>query len=258
MNPLPEVDLGEDQTICQGTSVVLDAGSGFTSYLWSTGATGASIEAGEYGEYWVEVTDANTCSNRDTVFLTIDPWPVLTGINSGPSSVDTYPGLPSAFSSSPSTFATSYEWRLEPAEAGIISGSGLTGMVTWSTAYTGNAQVSVRGVNECGAGSYSQNYVVAVYSSQSIGEKTAITGIKLYPNPNDGIFVLQLTSRAEQEISFRISTSGGNQVLDSKESIPAGPYQKSFNLSTLPGGTYYLVISDSKGRMLSREQVVVQ
>jgi hypothetical protein len=258
MNPQPEVDLGADQTICQGTNVTFEAGNGFSSYLWNTGATGASIEAGEYGEYWVEVTDANNCSNRDTVFLTIDPLPVLAGIISGLSSVDNYLGLPSDYISSASTFATSYEWRLEPVEAGSISGTGLSAQVTWSSGFTGTALVSVRGVNECGVGPYSQNYPVAVYSSQGIGEKNAISGIKLFPNPNDGVFTLQLNSGKEQEIRLQISTSGGNQILESKENIPAGLYQKSFNLSTLPGGTYYLVISDIHGRMMSRLQVVVQ
>jgi hypothetical protein len=258
MLQLPVVNLGADQTICQGTSVVLNAGNGFTSYLWSTGATSASIEANEYGEYWVEVTDANNCSNRDTVFLTIDPLPVLTMITSGPSSVDNFLGLPSDFTSSASTYATSYEWRLEPVEAGSISGSGQTAQVTWSSGFTGTAQVSVRGVNECGAGPNSQTYPVSVYSSQGIGDKNVISGIKLFPNPNDGIFTLQLNSGKEQEIRMQISTSGGNKILESKEIIQAGLYQKNFNLSTLPGGTYYLVIIDSRGRMLSRQQVVVQ
>ncbi len=258
MNPKPEVDLGADQNFCQGTTVMLNAGNGFASYLWNTGATSASIEAAEHGEYWVEVTDANTCSNRDTVFLTMDPLPVLTGINSGPSSVDNYLGLPSDFTASASTFATSYEWKLEPAEAGSISGTGTASQVTWSSGYTGNAQVSVRGVNACGAGSYSQSYVVAVYSSQGIGENNPVSGIKLFPNPNDGLFVLQLNSGKEQEIKFQVTSSGGNMILESKESIPAGQYQKNFNLGNLPGGTYYLVISDTHGRMLSRQQVVVQ
>ena len=38
VTPLPTVDLGNDTTyICQGDSVLLDAGSGHTNYLWSTG-----------------------------------------------------------------------------------------------------------------------------------------------------------------------------------------------------------------------------
>jgi hypothetical protein len=256
--PKPVVDLGDDQNFCEGTSVTLNAGSGFDSYLWSTGGTGASINAGEPGEFWVEVTDANGCSNRDTILLTMDPLPVAQQITTGPSSVDNFLNPSSDFTSTEGTYATSYEWQLLPSEAGSISGSGVTGQVTWSSGFTGNAQVSVRGINNCGAGSYSQAYPVSVYSSQGIGEKDAISGIKLYPNPNDGIFILQLNARADQDVKFQITASGGSQILESKESIPAGLYQKNFNLSNLPGGTYYLMISDVHGRMLSRLQVVVQ
>ncbi len=260
MNQQPEVDLGADQNFCQGTSVILDAGSGFTSYLWNTGATSATIEADDNtsGEYWVEVTDANNCSNRDTIYLTIDPLPVLAGIQSGPSSVDNYLGLPSDYVASASTFATSNEWHLEPANAGSITGTELSAQVTWSAGYVGTANVTVRGINECGAGPNSQNYVVEVYSSQEIGEKQAISNIKLYPNPNDGNFILQFNSKTEQEMKFRITASGANQVLEIKENIPAGPYQRSFNLGTLPGGTYYLVIHDEQGRLMSRQQIIIQ
>jgi hypothetical protein len=85
-----------------------------------------------------------------------------------------------------------------------------------------------------------------------------ISGIKLFPNPNDGEFTLQLNSAKEQEISFQISSSGGSKIIDNKVSIPAGPYQKTFNLKTAPAGTYYLVIGDSHGRMINRQQIVVQ
>ena len=33
----PTVDLGNDVAICQGDSMLLDAGSGHTNYLWNTG-----------------------------------------------------------------------------------------------------------------------------------------------------------------------------------------------------------------------------
>jgi hypothetical protein len=258
MLPLPAVSLGPDQTFCEGTLVTLSSATGFVSYLWNTGETASSINAGEPGEYWVEVTDANSCSNRDTVVLTMDPLPAAPVITSGPSSVDNFLTPSSDFLSSASNYATSYEWRLDPAEAGSISGSTTSVQVTWSLGYTGTANLSVRGKNACGGGSFSGAYAVNVYSSQGIDEKNVISGIKLFPNPNDGIFTLQLNSAKEQQIRMQISTSGGNQILDSKESIPAGQYQKSFNLKTLPGGTYHLVISDSHGRMLSKLQVVVQ
>jgi hypothetical protein len=256
--PSPSVSLGDDQAFCEGTSVPLDAGAGFISYLWSTGETSSSINASQPGLVWVEVTDANSCSARDTVVLTMDPLPLAPNITSGPTSVDNFLVPASDFVSSASTYATAYEWALDPAGAGSISGNTTSAQVTWSSGFTGTANISARGKNDCGAGTYSQVYPVNVYTSQGIGEKDIISGIKLFPNPNDGVFTLKFNSAKEQEISFQISTSGGNKILDTRETIPAGLFQKNFNLKTVPGGTYYLVISDSHGKMINQQQIVVQ
>ncbi len=118
MVPKPVVNLGDNQTFCEGTSVTLDAGAGFTSYFWSTGATTQSVSVSTPGEYWVEVSDQNTCTARDTVVMTMDPLPVEPQVSSGPTTVDNYLNPTSDFISSVSTYATSYEWKLEPAEAG--------------------------------------------------------------------------------------------------------------------------------------------
>ncbi|MGQ1948801.1 Ig-like domain-containing protein [Geofilum sp. OHC36d9] len=84
-NSLPVVDLGDDVTITTAESVTLDAGEGFATYVWNDASidqtlvvNGASIEAGEY-EYSVLVTDANSCSNSDTIMVTTN---AATGINS--------------------------------------------------------------------------------------------------------------------------------------------------------------------------------
>ncbi len=39
----PQLDLGSDITLCEGDSVLIDAGAGWDSYLWSTGDQGQSI-----------------------------------------------------------------------------------------------------------------------------------------------------------------------------------------------------------------------
>ncbi len=69
-----------DQIICQNVkNAVLDAGSGFDSYLWSTGETTASISVGA-GNYWVDLT-FNGCVFRQYVTVTETPIPKITGID---------------------------------------------------------------------------------------------------------------------------------------------------------------------------------
>lgn len=61
------LDLGEDRVLCGMEEALLDAGSSFASYLWSTGAITQSIEVDESGTYSVEAIDF--CNNiySDTV-----------------------------------------------------------------------------------------------------------------------------------------------------------------------------------------------
>lgn len=59
--PTPAITAGGPLTFCDGDSVVLSALSGFTTYLWSTGAVGRSIVVRASGDYTVTVTDSNGC-----------------------------------------------------------------------------------------------------------------------------------------------------------------------------------------------------
>jgi len=60
-------DLGSDVFVCEG-SYVLDAGSGYDTYLWSTGETTQTITVTQTGEYSV----STPCSNTDAVFVTLN------------------------------------------------------------------------------------------------------------------------------------------------------------------------------------------
>ncbi|MGB3073772.1 MAG: gliding motility-associated C-terminal domain-containing protein [Chitinophagales bacterium] len=65
----PFVYLGQDTTICEGTSAVFDAGNGFASYYWNDGSDDKSIQASAEGMYWVKVSDLSGCSASDTIVI---------------------------------------------------------------------------------------------------------------------------------------------------------------------------------------------
>lgn len=72
--------LGPDTSYCGPK--LLDAGSGYSSYLWNTAATSQTLTANTTGYYMVTVSDGSVCSSRDTVLITINPMPnaVITGL----------------------------------------------------------------------------------------------------------------------------------------------------------------------------------
>jgi len=65
-------DLGPDTILATPISYLLDAGSGFTSYLWNDGSTGQTLTATAPGIYWVTVTGANGCSFTDSMEISLN------------------------------------------------------------------------------------------------------------------------------------------------------------------------------------------
>ncbi len=68
--PLPVINFGGDTILLySGASVNLNAGEGFTEYLWSTNATTPVITVSSGGNYWARVKDIHCCYNSDTVYV---------------------------------------------------------------------------------------------------------------------------------------------------------------------------------------------
>ncbi len=77
INTRPFTELGLDLQSCEGTSFTLDpnpASAGLT-FLWNTGSTDTSIIVNQTGTYSVIVSNGTNCTSKDTIDVTLNPYP---------------------------------------------------------------------------------------------------------------------------------------------------------------------------------------
>ncbi|RWW99645.1 T9SS type B sorting domain-containing protein [Flavobacterium cerinum] len=79
----PVITMPNAFAFCQNSSVTITAPAGFSSYLWSTGATSQAIVVSKAGSYTVtvyEVTGGTTCEATKTITVTESLKPKITHI----------------------------------------------------------------------------------------------------------------------------------------------------------------------------------
>jgi len=72
VSALPTLNLGNDSSLCLGDTLLLDAGSGWVSYLWQNGDTTQTLIATTQGTYWAAVTNASGCTKADTIEIALN------------------------------------------------------------------------------------------------------------------------------------------------------------------------------------------
>jgi gliding motility-associated-like protein len=72
VNTFPAIITDEEVGLCENTSIILDAGSGFTSYTWNTTPVqnAQTITVANSGTYSVILTNASNCSKTKTFTVT--------------------------------------------------------------------------------------------------------------------------------------------------------------------------------------------
>ncbi|MBK8568058.1 MAG: hypothetical protein IPN76_33285 [Saprospiraceae bacterium] len=122
-------------TLCSGSSIELTVSGGYTSYAWSNGGTGPSINISASGTYTVTVTNANGCTGIDSEV-----------VNAGTSANPSINGPSSICPNATASFTTvgnfvSYQWSSGETSSSITTSTpGIyTVTVTNSEGCTGTA-----------------------------------------------------------------------------------------------------------------------
>ncbi len=116
--PDPTVNLGNDRALCEGNTLLLDAGS-HDSYLWSNAQTTQTIEVSDSGLYHVTVQNALGCSSSDTIHISFAPTPEA-NIDIEQGSTSMCQGKPLVLDGT-STNAVTYIWQPGGTNNAILS-----------------------------------------------------------------------------------------------------------------------------------------
>ncbi len=162
-NALPAVSAGDDLEVCFGAEVTL-SGSGADTYEWDNDVLDGVAFAASNMTYAVTGTDANGCTNTDTVVVAVDPKIDFTVTETdGVLTVD-------------ATGAT-FQW-IDCSDNSDVAGA-TDGQFTPTV--TGDYAVVVT-VGSCSATSACTNVVVVGINGQEFGQS-----ISIYPNPSSGM-----------------------------------------------------------------------
>ncbi|MCY7409351.1 MAG: T9SS type A sorting domain-containing protein, partial [Chitinophagales bacterium] len=161
VSSFPALAITGNNSICSGQSTTFDAGAGYSSYLWSNGATTKTITLSTAGTYTVTVTNSNGCSGTSSRALTINATSTVTV---SPTSSSICPGNNVSLTASG---ASTYAWS---PSTGLSATTGATVTATPSATTT----YTVTGTNSSGCTSTA---TVTVTVSCTLPSNLSTTGI---------------------------------------------------------------------------------
>ncbi|MCB9348466.1 MAG: choice-of-anchor I family protein [Lewinellaceae bacterium] len=231
--PLPVVGLGEDIVACEGETVTIDAGPGFATYSWSSGAVDQSIIAPGQGLFTVTVTNEFGCSDSDTIRVELKPLPMVN-----------FPQDTLVCAEDATVF--------DPGDGSliIIDGILLETFVVEGFA-PGDYSLEAVVVNEFGCRlPVELNFTVDVcVGAEEITQEEAI---EVFPNPTSGWVWVHLRNLRESSYQLQVLDAAGRVVRQSRILPLQGSYQAEIGLTALPAGAYLVRLVSGNGLWAKR------
>ncbi len=184
MRPLPVIALGSDTSICEGATIVLDAGNPTYSHLWTPGsATTQTLNVSDSGTYSVTVTSPYSCVSTDERHVAFLPSPRVEGFNFIPLFYENLGKV--KFNPLNPKSVDSYLW-----DFGDGTATSTLTSPTHTYAASGYYNVTLKVFNGCSQ--YETSLLIHVDNATGIvtlGKDEA--NVVLYPNPSNSYITLE-------------------------------------------------------------------
>ncbi|MBK7213818.1 MAG: T9SS type A sorting domain-containing protein [Bacteroidales bacterium] len=254
--------------ICQHNSITFANSSVGrpASYAWSfPGGTPSSSTGdapaityntpGVYDVTLVTTTGLQTQTIVKTGYVTINPGAEVTD-PAGPQVVCTNNVGQTTDYSTSSSSATQYIWDFYPATgAGTIVNNGSTATVSWNHNWYGTASIRVKGINECGEGSWTEYMDISAVNCTGQEEAVTVQPIQVYPNPARKDLNIVLNSKTPDIVEIRLMNALG-KVMATETLQVNGKAFSSINVSRMPEGMYFLSINGKE--LKSSQKITIQ
>lgn len=243
-----DFSLGDDQTLCSGMSMLLQAPTGQDHYLWQDNSAADAFMVDEPGTYWVEITDNRGCASRDTIVFASDTG--LPTLLCPPDTVIHISGS-TVLLDLPTPIATndcsvSVPVTLTNSINGTNSASGLfplgTAVINWT------AVDNLGNTTTC-------SQTVTVSNDVGVGEVDEWAGLLIFPDPSDGLFTIVLPEHLTGTVSFDVFNYMGAIVKHMSSTGNASPLL--LDLSQQAEGAYKLRLTYDGG-VVSRGLIIAR
>ena len=229
----PQVDLGNDILSCVGpTNISLDAGAGYTSYLWEDGSTIQTRTIDSTGTYWVKVTDANGCEDYDQINISIGDG-FAPGFTCNPTQI--YVG-DTIFFADTTQGVTEWGWDFGDG-SNVCPVSQNTSHV-----YTTYGNYEVKMYISNGVCTDTVTKTVLADTLVGIADPLPIGSLNLYPNPTESRVNIHFASPLTGPYQLQIRNNLGQTLLQRSGEKPSHDLEQSLELSGIGSGVYFVEI----------------
>ncbi len=185
--------------------------------------------------------------NSDELTLTLNPLPAAGGQIDGPAQVCA--GNAEYYTCPDIENADDCQWVLEPEEAGSIEVTAPNEiLVSWTDGYFALASLQVRGINDCGYGEFSDEFVVSVEDCTGIDDHSNAV-FSIYPNPAKNEIALQFADALLAKSDIVIYNLLGNKILQYRGN---GNTNFVIDISELTEGLYFVAIKGEGQQKLKK------